>query len=211
MLKTDTLNTDTFTAAGHPGRQAMTTIPKRRYAVFFLLAAGGCAADLLTKSWIFASLGMPGERPTFWLLPNIFGFTTSLNEGALFGFGQGQVKFFSVLSIVAALGILYWLFFLGAARDALLTFAMGCVMAGILGNLYDRVGLPGLRWNGAPIYAVRDWLHFKVNAIGLDWPIFNIADSLLVCGAGLLMWHAWRSESPAMNEVRQQPDVSDAA
>jgi signal peptidase II len=205
----------------------MTTIPKRHYAGFFLLSAVGCLVDLSTKHWIFAWLGMPDrEQRSYWLIPNVFGFTTSLNEGALFGVGQGQVVFFSVLSIAAALAILYWLFALGAARDGLLIVAMGCVMAGILGNLYDRVGLPGLHWNdlnprqnpGAPVFAVRDWLHFKLDPIGLDWPIFNIADSLLVCGAGLLIWHAWRSESPAadnaprqQHDAQQQPGPSDAA
>jgi len=193
----------------------MTTIPKRNCAVFLLLAGAGCLIDLLTKHWIFAWLGLPGEQPTYWLIPDVFGFTTSLNKGALFGVGQGQVAFFSVLSILAALGILYWLFVLGAARDGLLVVAMGCVMAGILGNLYDRVGLPGLQWDGATIYAVRDWLHFKVEAIG-SWPIFNIADSLLVCGASLLIWHAWRSDAPAAQIASERAaadraDASDAA
>ncbi len=185
----------------------MTTIPKRHFAVFFLLAGVGCLVDLLTKHWIFAWLGMPGAQPTHWLIPNVFGFTTSLNEGALFGVGQGLVAFFSILSIVAALAILYWLFALGAAQDGLLVVAMGCVMAGILGNLYDRIGLPGLHWNDKRVFAVRDWLHFKLDPIGLDWPIFNIADSLLVCGAGLLIWHAWRSESPAAHNAQQQSDA----
>lgn len=189
----------------------MTTIPRSRYFVFFLLAAGGCLVDLGSKHWIFAWRDMPGQKPSFWLLPNVFGFTTSLNEGALFGFGQGQVAVFAALSVAAAVAILYWLFILRAARDSLLTVAMGCVMAGILGNLYDRLGLPGLQWQGQPfdphppgsaVYAVRDWLHFKLDPIGFNWPIFNIADSLLVCGATLLVWHAWRSESqPEQREV----------
>jgi signal peptidase II len=187
------------------------SIPKRNYAVFFLLASIGCLVDLLSKHWIFVWLGMPGEKPSYWLIPNVFGYTTSLNEGALFGVGQGQVALFSVLSVVAALGILVWLFLLGAVQDGLLVVAMGCVMAGILGNLYDRLGLPGLQWNGATVFAVRDWIHFKLDPIGFDWPIFNIADSLLVCGAGLLMWHAWRSESPATQKARTQPKPSDAA
>lgn len=198
----------------------MTTIPRSRYAVFILLAAGGCLADLLTKHWIFAWRGMPGQRPTYWLLPGVFGFTTSLNEGALFGLGQGQVPLFSVLSVAAGIAILYWLFVLRAARDPLLTVAMGCVMAGILGNLYDRLGLPQLQWQGPPfdrhtpgtaVFAVRDWLHFKLDPIGLDWPIFNIADSLLVCGAALLVWHAWRSEAEAAVQPAKQPSSADPA
>ena len=77
--------------------------------------------------------------------------------------------------------------------------ALAMITGGILGNLYDRLGLPGLVWPpgtghpaGEPVFAVRDWLHFKVDGL-VDWPIFNIADSLLVCGAALLVWHALRS------------------
>jgi signal peptidase II len=116
---------------------------------------------------------------------------TSLNEGALFGIGQGLVAVFATLSILAAFWIVYWLFFRGAARDGWLTFALACIMAGILGNLYDRLGLPGLTWPagqghaaGDTVYAVRDWIHFQYKSF--DWPVFNLADSLLVCGASLL-------------------------
>jgi signal peptidase II len=68
-------------------------------------------------------------------------------------------------------------------------------MAGIFGNLYDRLGL----WDAsglAPEYehGVRDWILFRYQQY--TWPNFNIADCLLVCGAGLLMWHAWRGPAP---------------
>jgi signal peptidase II len=171
----------------------MKAIPRSRFVLFWALAAGGCAVDLATKRWIFDRLDMPGAKPTEWLVQNIFGFTTSLNEGALFGIGQGQVALFASLSVVALVGILYWLFVAGAAHDLLLTIALGSVCAGIFGNLYDRLGLPGLQWQGKAVYAVRDWLHFQIVGL-IDWPIFNIADSLLVCGAGLLIWHAFRAE-----------------
>lgn len=179
----------------------MAAVSPQRVAVFGGLAALGCLADLATKHWIFNRLGMPdAHRETWWLVGRVFGLTTSLNEGALFGFGQGQGVVFSLLSILAVAGICYWLFVAGAAHDLLLTVALGLVTGGVLGNLYDRLGLPGLRWTrdslhepGDKVYAVRDWLHFKIEGL-IDWPIFNIADSLLVCGAVLLVWHAIRFE-----------------
>lgn len=174
-------------------------VPANRYAIFFLLAAIGCALDLATKTWIFNELGGPREKPTWWLWTDVFGFQTSLNEGALFGMGQGRVALFAGLSIVVVPCILYWLFVVGAARDRLLTVALGLVTAGILGNLYDRLGLPGLAWRnpwivgglhqvGDPVYAVRDWILVMIGT--WPWPTFNIADSLLVSGAILLVWHA---------------------
>lgn len=172
-----------------------------RYLLFAALCCGGCALDLVSKSWIFDRLGMPGSQPPWWLIPGAFCLETSLNEGALFGVGQGQVWLFSALSIVAALAILGWLFVAGAAESWLLTFALSLICGGILGNLYDRMGWPGLKWNlahnghapGDPVYAVRDWLHVQVDSIGFDFAVFNLADSLLVCGVGLFILHTFRT------------------
>lgn len=182
----------------------MKAVPPNRYVLFFSIALVGCALDLATKSYLFARLEMPlpGGGPVWWVIPDVFGFQTSLNEGALFGWGQGMVAVFAVASVLAAAGILFWLFGLGAARDRWLTVSLACVMAGVLGNLYDRLGLPGLRWPagfphhapGDPVYAVRDWILVMIGR--WPWPTFNIADSLLVCGAGLLLWHAFFVKRP---------------
>lgn len=187
-------------------------IPLSRYVLFFSLALAGCAADLISKELIFRWRGLPGQRPIVWLVEGYFGIETSLNKGALFGMGSGGSVYFALLSIGAALGVLTWLFVLRAARDGLLTAALGCISGGILGNLYDRLGLglasmlplPEMMQNKGYEHAVRDWILFcwnfkqHVRFLGRDmeltWPNFNIADSLLVCGACLLMWHAfiWR-------------------
>jgi len=177
----------------------MRAVPANRYLAFFSIASLGCLADLATKHWIFDKLGSPPSGKISWIIDGVFGFQTSLNEGALFGMGQGWITLFIALSCVALVALLVWLFGLGAARDWLLTVALGCVSAGVLGNLYDRLGLPGLKWRyasplhavGEPVHAVRDWILVRFGQ--WDWPNFNIADSLLVCGAILLAWHAYRS------------------
>jgi signal peptidase II len=180
----------------------MKAVPTNRCLVFLLLAVLGCALDLAAKSWMFNLLGMPGPGSgTRWVWHGVFGFQSSLNEGALFGLGQGMVPLFAGLSIVAAIGIFVWLFFAGGASDWLLTVALGLIMAGIFGNLYDRLGLAGLTWNGFvgghafgdPVYAVRDYILVMIGP--WHWPNFNLADSYLVCGAGLLIWHALRCKS----------------
>jgi len=174
----------------------MAARPLANSLLFVIVAVCACAADLGSKSWIFNWLGSPGQPEktgNYSLIQDHFSLTTSLNEGALFGIGQGGAKWFAGLSVVAAFGILYWLIVADAAQDRLLTVALGLVMGGIFGNLYDRLGLPGLVWYGPadrvgqPVYAVRDFLYFRT----INFPIFNIADSCLVIGAGLLFIHAF--------------------
>jgi signal peptidase II len=188
----------------NPGQFASFDVIGPRILLFAVLAVGGCTLDLLSKSWSFDRIGnvrvqQGTVHPPIWVIDGVFGFDTNLNEGALFGLGQGQGVTFCLMSVVAAGGIMYWLFAAGAAKDLHLTVSLGAITGGILGNLYDRLGLHGLTWAegvpgrqaGAPVYAVRDWLHFKIDAVGFDWPIFNLADCLLVCGAVLLVWHVF--------------------
>lgn len=165
--------------------------------LFLVLALLGVAADLATKAWVFS---IPDLRAgdVYWLWTGHVGIQLSRNWGALFGMGQGLVWLFATLSIVAAVAIPLWLFWLGAARDAWLTAALGCVMAGVLGNLFDRLGLSGETWaapgiaNHQAIHAVRDWILWQAND-AWRWPNFNIADSMLVVGAAILLFHALRN------------------
>jgi signal peptidase II len=177
-------------------------IPRSRFFLFIVTAAIGCAADLLTKAWCFSSPNLRSGEIA-WLWKDHVGIQLSRNLGALFGMGQGKFAYFAMLSIAAAIAIPVWLFWFRAARDAWLTFALGCVMGGVLGNLYDRLGLSGDSWfgpgNTAPeaVHAVRDWILWQVND-QWRWPNFNIADSLLVVGVAILLLHAFlHPESPA--------------
>jgi signal peptidase II len=175
-------------------------VPFNRYLAFFALAIGVCLADLGAKTWMF--LHHPLGTPTSWVWEGVAGFQTTLNDGALFGMGPGLWPLFAALSIGAAVGILIWLFPARAASDWLLTVALAFVTGGIFGNLYDRVGLPGLLWPpgyghpiGTPVHAVRDYIHVMIGR--WPWPTFNLADSALVCGATLLVFHAFFSKTDA--------------
>ena len=164
----------------------------------------GCALDLLTKHYVFQWRGMPVESPVWWIWEPYIGVETALNPGALFGMGAGFGTGFAVLSVLAAVGVVVWLFWFRAASDLLLTIALGCVMGGIGGTLYDRLGFwqePGVP--GAFRNEVRDWILFRYQ--NYTWPNFNIADSLLVCGACLLLWHGLRGENPQASAVQAGP------
>jgi signal peptidase II len=114
-----------------------------------------------------------------------------VNQGALFGFLRDHKTLanggFAVISLLAAAAIVYWSTHPHTARDRWLCAALGLILAGTLGNFYDRVVFNG----------VRDFLHWNYL---FDWPVFNIADCCLVCGAGLLLLQAFAAQ-PAQEET----------
>jgi signal peptidase II len=103
-----------------------------------------------------------------------------VNHGALFGMGGAQKGnangFFAAVSAAAAVAIVVWGMRRNTAREKWLMAALGLILAGTVGNLYDR-----LVFNG-----VRDFLYFYK----IEWPVFNVADCCLVVGAGLLLTQA---------------------
>jgi signal peptidase II len=164
----------------------------RGWFTFVTIAALAAVIDLATKAAIFSRLGMPGEQRGIVLVPGMLSFETNLNEGALFGMGQGLGAVFAAVSLCAIGGILWMVSRPATRSDRWLLVALALITGGIIGNLYDRLGLPGLTWHaplgrqGEAVLAVRDWIHFKLDGI-IDWPIFNLADSWLVIGAGLML------------------------
>jgi signal peptidase II len=181
----------------------MPDVPRNRYVLFIAIAALGCGVDLMTKALIFSWPDLRGGN-VHWLWPGHAGFQLSWNEGALGGMGQGRTWLFAALSVLAGCAIPLWLFYWRAARDLWLTVALGAVMGGLLGNLYDRLGLPDRLWPGRgaevgqPVHAVRDWILVQWND-QWRWPNFNIADSLLVVGAAALVLHAMWFPTSAEN------------
>ena len=180
--------------------------PTRGWFPYAAIAVLAAALDLATKWYLFARLGMPGERPGIVVVPGVLSFETNLNEGALFGMGQGLGIVFASISLAAIAGILFMVARPATRSDGWLLVALGLITGGILGNLFDRLGLPGLRWHapwerrGERVLAVRDWIHFRLEGL-IDWPIFNLADSWLVIGAGLLVLLSLRPPVPTAEET----------
>jgi signal peptidase II len=163
-----------------------------RLMLFWAIALGGTAFDLTTKSMVFAKVGPPPARPHT-IVPHILELHTSHNTGALWGFGSGlpgSSYIFAGLSVVAGVVIIYYLFWLGAASSRVLTVALGLIMAGAMGNCFDRLKFG----------YVRDFVHFHVDAIGFDCAIFNFADNMLVAGAVTLVLYALRPEKSPSDE-----------
>jgi signal peptidase II len=163
-------------------------VPLPRWLLFWSIALGGAVFDLVTKTLVFARIGPPPSPPIS-LIPNVLELHTSLNSGALWGLGRNlkhSSLIFAALSVMAAVAICYYLLVKRAASDARLTAALGLIMAGALGNCYDRLMLGH----------VRDFVHFHVDPIGFDCAIFNFADNMLVAGAIILMLLALRPEPP---------------
>ncbi len=107
-----------------------------------------------------------------------FNLVIRYNPGAAFSFladqGGWQVFFFSGVSIVISLGILYWMYTI-PAKNRWLSCALALILAGALGNLYDRLSI-------GEVVDFIDWYYGDYH-----WPAFNIADSVILAGALLLL------------------------
>lgn len=124
-----------------------------------------------------------------------------VNHGALFGFLRDHKTLansgFALISFAAAIAIVWWSMQTVTARDRWLCAALGLILAGTLGNLYDR-----LIFNG-----VRDFLHWDYL---YDWPVFNIADCCLVIGAGLLLIQAFGKQPEKEKKDSTKQPVAEA-
>jgi signal peptidase II len=164
-----------------------------RWLLFWSIAGSGTLFDLATKSIVFSKVGYPA--PSIPIVPNMLELQTSHNPGALWGFGAtlpGSSAIFAALSVIAAIVICYFLFVLGASSSRVLTVALGLIMAGAMGNCYDRLAFG----------YVRDFVHLHVDAIGFDCAIFNFADNMLIAGAITLVLYALRSDkAPRLDQA----------
>jgi signal peptidase II len=152
---------------------------------FWFCAVVGLVLDLWSKMWVFDNLKSHEARS---MLPGAISFMRSLNEGALFGLGRGW-RWLFVGASVLAFGFVLYLFSQSSRRRWSLHLALGMILAGAMGNLYDRA-----------LYGqVRDFIKFDFKVAGYDvWPwVFNFADVLLVVGVGILLLNLWLDKRAA--------------
>lgn len=153
-----------------------------RWFIFFFIAILGTIGDLIIKD-LTATI-TPKD-----IIAGVIGLKPVLNKGIIWGlFQQGSILFLVIPALAVPLIIIMFKYinlFSGeknqddaageqpAKLHLLLTIAFGLILAGALGNLYDRI-----------VYkAVRDFIDFYI----INWPIFNLADTYITIGAGLII------------------------
>jgi signal peptidase II len=155
------------------GRQAPPPRPprRRRIRLFAGIAALTLSLDVLSKCLIVAELGYRRLR----LLGGAIYLDQARNSGAAFSLGTG---FTVVLTVIALAVVVVILRTAGRMRSVGWAVALGLVLGGALGNLADRI----FRAPGVGRGYVVDWISV-FGPDGAHWPIFNLADSAIVCGA----------------------------
>lgn len=157
----------------------------RKYWVAGILTGVWVALDLITKAWALRALAGGVRMELFGgLLP----LTLAFNTGAAFGLriGNDPRLIFIPITLVA-IGFLVSLLRSASATDWVRIVAIALVLGGALGNLYDRV-----RWERGVV----DFLG-PVDLGFTLFPIFNVADIGITCGALLLGWSLWREDQLA--------------
>ena len=147
--------------------------------IFFLLTLPLYALDQLTKYLVLCFIN-PVEPRT--VIPDFFSLVHVTNSGAAFGSFRNNNGFFIALSGIA-LVVVTVLLLRKEPRDPWRRFALGLLLAGILGNLTDRL-LHG---------HVIDFLLFNLHLPYADpWPAFNVADSCICIAVACFMIYSFR-------------------
>ncbi len=164
------------------------------------------ALDFVTKRWALDALALASGEMLGGLVP----LTLAFNKGAAFGIRMGDdSRWFFVPITIVALVLLAILFKQAADRDFLRIGSIALVVSGAVGNLYDR-----LRWDRGVV----DFLG-PIDLGFWDFPIFNVADMAITCGAVLLAVSFWFEErqerrspasdgAPLVDEMSEEPSSS---
>ena len=150
----------------------------RDLALFTTAAVVVLALDQLTKARVRSGLPPGGSWPSAdTTVGRFFSFTHVHNTGVAFGLFQGNSNVLLLVALVVVTSLLVYRQRM-ASTAVWPNLALGMIVAGAAGNAIDRVRLGH----------VTDFLDFKF------WPVFNVADTCIVCGVLLLSVHLWRED-----------------
>ena len=185
----------------------------RAWLVLLMVLTTGLALDLGLKRWSFENVAdqpvvldrqqllrnpywrIPRHEPVT-VVPRVLELHLVENRGAVFGIGADQRIFFIVFTIGALIAAIIVFARWTTSGSRMAHVALGLVLAGGIGNLYDRVLFS----------VVRDFVHlFPGWTLPFGWRwgghsdeifpwVFNVADVMLLTGMGLLMWHMNRRD-----------------
>lgn len=140
--------------------------------ISILIMIGIVAFDQITKLLVVANIPL---HTSVEVIPNVFRFTYIKNDGAAFGMLDNARWVFMVFSSIAIVGVLAYLF-IKKPQSKLLCISLAFIVGGGVGNMIDRFRLG---------YVI-DFLDFCAFPKLWMWT-FNVADSFVVIGAGMLM------------------------
>lgn len=170
----------------------MNWTPDRRMGVVALTVF---VLDQFTKLLVLRFLGPTDERI---VIDGFFKFVHWGNTGAAWSLFHDRNELLAIVSIMALLGLFLWRrhFNLNLLMGQL---SLGLIFGGICGNLLDR-----LRY-----HEVIDFLRFYLyrhSGEQIGFPAFNLADSAICVGVGLLILISWQQESAARNGTVERND-----
>ena len=139
---------------------------KYRLMPMGLLAGAMIGLDQLTKNLVVRNMEIGESIP---LIDGFLRLTSHRNSGAAWGMFQGQMLFFYVVTI-AVVAMLIYIYKKEAKNNLLMQLALTMLLAGAIGNFIDRV----------MFQEVVDFIDVLI--FGYDFPIFNVADSVLTIG-----------------------------
>lgn len=155
----------------------------RRMALIALIIF---ASDQLTKAAVLKFLHSSQERV---IIPGFFKFVHWVNTGAAWSLFHDKNTLLAIVSFVAFIGLVIWRNHFDT-KTVLGQISLGLLFGGILGNLFDRLH-PDRQH-------VIDFLRFYIERRGgeeVGFPAFNIADSAICVGVGLLFILSWRNNT----------------
>jgi signal peptidase II len=154
----------------------------------YAAAAGVFALDRITK-WIIESRMSFTE--TYKVIPGFFDIVKSQNRGVAFGILNDSTSEWRttllVLASIAAVLVVSVVLWRAHRLDRLLLWGLALILGGAAGNVFDR-----MVWG-----RVTDFLLFYIGQY--QWPAFNVADSAIVIGSGLLLLDQFRPRRQAAN------------